>query len=288
MKHYKYYAALGLITLSCVCLMTGCKKKHREKIDLSAVQTTEAAPETMAPETTASQTHEAEGNGSGPAGSAQSSTSVSKRQVTAQINTYTSGKVSIQYPSIQNLDTDNAADIDALLKKNALAILDAWQIDDSKVSMEIKCEVPAADRNRITAVYTGWVQTDGGAHPDNLFYTNTVLVSRCEDMQLEDFADPYTMAGYVLSDDCEFYNVSDALAAELMKAKNDMTIEQYTELFRNADFPLKKGQNSGTTTESLQFPGSFSYEHEGTIFFSIPVIHALGDYAVVAYTPDTK
>ena len=36
------------------------------------------------------------------------------------------------------------------------------------------------------------------------------------------------------------------------------------------------------------FPQAFSYENEGTIYISVPVSHAIGDFAIVSYTPDTK
>ena len=40
--------------------------------------------------------------------------------------------------------------------------------------------------------------------------------------------------------------------------------------------------------EAVKFPEVFSYEEQGTIYVSIPVPHALGDYALIKYTPDTK
>ena len=86
------------------------------------------------------------------------------------------------------------------------------------------------------------------------------------------------MAGYVMSEGCQF----DGLDGETEKAVREyiagQSMDYFTELFRGADFPLK-----GDT-----FPESFSYETEGDIFFSIPVPHALGDYAIVKFTPDTK
>ena len=36
------------------------------------------------------------------------------------------------------------------------------------------------------------------------------------------------------------------------------------------------------------FPQSFSYENQGVIYMAVPVPHALGDYVIVSYTPDTK
>lgn len=271
------------LALSGAILMTGCKKSGREKIDLSNVQTT-AAPGTMAPETsqaptkagtTAAETSTAESTKSA-SGSKGSGTAV--KNISTRIDTYTSGKVSIEYPSVTNMDDSaKAAAINTLLKDNALSILDHYKLDDTQDTLAVRCKVLSADRNRITATYTGSCQTKGGAYPVNLFYSNTIDVGKADNIGFSKFADPYTMAGYVLSNDCEFYNATTELTAKLMEYKNETTIEAYTRLFNQADFPVRD-----------TFPESFSYEYEGTIFFSIPVPHALGDYAIVKYTPDTK
>lgn len=289
--------ALLALALASSALVTGCKKNHREKIDLSNIQTT-AAPETMAPETSraagtkAPESSSPSGDGTSGSGSSGStsghkggSTSGSKghsasavKNISTKINTYTSGKVSVEYPSVTNMDdSTKAASIDTLLKDNALSVINAYELDEAQDTLSVKCTVLSADRNRITAAYTGTCQKKDGAYPVNIFYSNTVDVGKADNIGFSRFADPYTMAGYVLSGDCEFYNASPELTAKLMEYKNKTTIEAYTEMFNKADFPIQ-----GT------FPESFSYEHEGTIFFSIPVPHALGDYAIVKYTPDTK
>lgn len=287
MHKYKSAAMFCFLVLSCACLTVGCGKKHREKIDLTQAQTT-ISPETMSPE----EEHDASASEPSTTDSTLSSKAdTSASRISTQLNTYTSGKVSIQYPSVLNLDSsEQTAAIDALFKKNALSILDAWKVNDAEDSLTITCQVLSADRSRITVVYTGTAIAKGAAHPTNIFYSNTVNVRTAADMKFSDYAAPYTMAGYVRSDDCTFYNESDELNAELMKVKNDITLEQYTDLFQHADFPIKAEENGAGTSlsQAFGFPGSFSYEHEGTIFFSIPVSHALGDYAIVAYTPETK
>ena len=58
-----------------------------------------------------------------------------------------------------------------------------------------------------------------------------------------------------------------------------MDIEYYTDIFENADFPFD-AEN--------YWPSTFSYEKQGEIYFSIPVSHSLGDYAIVKFTPETK
>lgn len=272
-------------TLVTVGLITGCKKDTREKIDLSTIHTT-AAQETMAPETTSSPfvettTAAAEPTSTATGGAANTTkkpSGSSVKNITTKLLTYTAGSISIQYPSVLNLDdTQKTASLDTLLKDNALSIAKARELDGSRDSLTVTCEVLSADRNRITAVYKGILTKKDAPYPVNVFYTNTIDVNKAENIQLKKYADPYTMAGYVLSGDCTFYGAAPELTTALMEAKNSTTLQQYTTLFTNADFPFQ-----GT------FPTSFSYEYEGSIFFSIPVAHALGDYAIVVYTPDTK
>lgn len=272
MKKLKYMAFMSLTAFA---LLTGCKKNDREKIDLSSIHTTAAKAETMgsekesmeaivttAPETTAAVTE------SNPA-----VTSTPTRKAT-----HKSGSVSIEYPEIYDTgDATKESTVNKLLKDNALAFLKAYEVDDSKDTVDIKYQVVNADRKRITVLYTGYYNAAGAAHPLNVFYTNTVDLNKMSNIRLNDFVDPYTMAGYVLSSDCQFADSTAELRTELMKIKNDTTLETYTDMFTKADFSV-----------SETFPQSFSYEKQGNIYFSIPMPHALGDYAIVKYTPDTK
>lgn len=287
-RHSNFHAAFAILSLvlTSSIMLTGCKNDKREKIDLSSIHTTGAA-ETMAPKTRQPTTEAVsivpEASEAGEYGSSDTSGIKNNdlppaSNVSVRINTHTSGKVSIEYPSVVNLtDSAKTASIDKLLKDNALSILMAYGINDAQDSLTVKCNVLSADRSRITAIYTGIYQAKDAPYPINLFYSNTIDVNKADNIGFDKFADPYTMAGYVLSSDCTFYNASPEITAELIQRKNDTSIEAYTKLFSQADFPY-----------SDTFPESFSYENEGTIFFSIPVPHALGDYAIVMYTPDTK
>lgn len=289
-NYHKSTIVFGLAALSCACLMTGCKKKP-EKIDLGSTHTT--AAETMAAETTAAETeaetttqapsmdaaveNAANSNGSSSTGNGQSALS-SQKNLSTKLNTYTSGKVSIQYPSVTNLDdAQKTAALDTLLKDNALSVIKAYKLNEANDTLNITCKVLSADRNRITAVYTGTLSAAGAAYPTNLFFSNTVNVGKASNLGFSHFVDPYTMAGYVLSGDCVFPNADASQKTALMEYKNTQTLEYYTNLFNHADFPVDGN-----------FPESFNYEYEGDIYFSIPVPHALGDYALIRYTPDTK
>lgn len=278
-------AAACLMALTAVCLISGCGKKN-EKIDLSSTHTT--AAETMAPSSSPKETESsagitlepgidnavnsnsgtsASGNGSGAA--------VTKNQVKTSLTTYTSGKVSIQYPVVENLD--NASDINALIKKNALSIVDAYDIDEANDTLNIQCKVISADRSRIILTYTGSLTVSGGAHPSNLFYTNTIDVRSASSLDLPYLTDPAVLADYVLSADCIYQNTSPELKSAMAQINAGRSKAYYTDLFSKADFPYDGS-----------FPESFSYEYEGDIYVSIPVSHAAGDYVIAIFTPENK
>ena len=246
--------------------------KTPEKADLSTIHTeapTEAPTETLPPATQVPETEESQENQEGAVSS-----------VSASIETYTSGKVTIQYPVVDQMDDASKKDrINELLKANALSVIKANDIDEASDTLDIKCKVISADRKRLTATYTGLLTAKGAAHPVNMFYSNTVNLLQVQNLGLDDFTDAYTMAGYVLSDDVKFSGISSDVEAEVLSYRSSLDLDSLTAVFNSADFPL--------SSES-QWPESFSYEKQGTIYFSLPVPHALGDYVLVAFDPATK
>ncbi len=264
------------------CMMAGCK--GREKIDLSSTHTT--AAETMAQTSQdAKATEEAPTEEiSVPAADTAIGNSGSGQ---ARLEIYQSGQVSIEYPSVEITDNqDLSKKVSDLLRANALSVIDAYGLQESEDALKVACKVISMDRSRLTTVYTGTLKRKDDADPVNIFYSNTVDLGKASNITFSQFADPYTMAGYVVSDDCFFTSLdgnslTDAQKQALMDAKDNRTLDQYTSLFKNAGFPIHPD------TQTL-FPGTFSFEMNGTIVFSIPVPHDLGDYALVAYTPETK
>lgn len=200
--------------------------------------------------------------------------------INVQLETYTSGNISIQYPVVDQMhDTAKQDAVNERLKANALSIIQANDLDETKDTLTVKCEVISADRKRLTAVYKGDRMSDGAAYPVSVFYTNTMDLNQVRDLGLSDFTDGYTMAGYVLSDDVEFLGVNQEQKEAFLKYRDSLDMDILTEVFNGADFPL---------ASETAWPESFSYESHGTICFSVPVPHALGDYVIVTFNPSTK
>ncbi|MCI8950146.1 MAG: DUF4163 domain-containing protein [Lachnospiraceae bacterium] len=245
-----------------------------DKIDLSSTYTTAAT--TAQPETTASIAETA-------ASESPSQSEADQNQaenISYSIQQYTEDSISIQYPVLSNMgDAAKEEQVNRQLKENALSVIEAYRSDSQKTAITIKCQVPSITRKRITALYTGSVSPDGAAYPTNVFYTNTLDLSSCKDLALRDYTDPYTMAGYVLSDDVQFHNLNGQVLSAVLEERKLTDINSYTAIFEAADFPID---------QSKGWPDSFSYEKQGEIYFSIPVSHAAGDYALVKFIPETK
>ena len=277
MKHLRYIAIFSALSLA---LLAGCKRKEADNIDISSIHTTAAETETMAPETTPASTIEsttAQTTAETEAATTAAGSS-GKNSTATKTTTYENGKIKIQYPAVYDTgDTGKETSINRLIKDNALSIIDQYELDESADTLDIRCEVIAADKKRLTIVYRGSCSSANAAHPANIFFTNTIDLNQVSNIGFSDYVDPYTMAGYVLSGDCQFPEASGELLTELKNIKNETDVMDYTAMFEQADFPV-----------DTEFPTVFSYEKQGNIYFSIPVPHALGDYAIVRYTPDTK
>lgn len=241
------------------------------KADLSTFHTeasTEAPAETIPPETSVPETE------------AQKAPEKPAAVISAEIMTYTAGKVSIEYPVIKQMeDEEKQNKANEHLKANALSILNGYNISEESDTLTVSCEIISVDPKRLTAVYTGELSIQGGAHPSRIFYTNTLNLNQMKDMGLNDFTDAYTMAGYVLSDDVRFPKLNAQETSAVLEYRSTQPLEALTAVFEKADFPVSKDK---------AWPESFSYEKQGRICFSLPVPHALGDYVIVEFDPATK
>ncbi len=232
-------------------------------------------------ETTASQTASQTTAGTESPSAAESETvKEASAGIGVQLETYTLGNISIQYPVVNQMDdADKQERVNQLLKTNALSIIRANDLDESKDTLTVKCEIISADRKRLTAVYKGNRMNEAAAYPVSVFYTNTVDLNQVRDLGLSDYTDGYTMAGYVLSDDVEFLGVTQDQKEAFLEYRGSLDLNILTKVFDGADFPLASEET---------WPESFSYENHGTICFSVPVSHALGDYVIVTFNPSTK
>lgn len=275
-------------TLGLTILTSGCGKKH-EKIDLenttaAVTATMESSEGSQAPSKEAEiiptpETESSPGSLSGETGAV-----TKPNAVTYTTASYTEGKVSIQYPVMEHLEDSQSA-VNDLIRLNALAAVNAYVKNPETDALEVKCQVLGANKSRITIVYTGTALASGAAHPVNLLYSSTIDVRNVSNLDLPQMADPKTLAEYIMSGECVYSGEfgengggDGALLTALNQLHKERGADWYEKLFQAADFPA-----AGNA-----FPSCFSFEKDGDIYFSIPVPHALGDYAVAVFTPENK
>lgn len=270
---------LILLISLCMFILSSCKFKQPEAIDLSSIHTTAALKLTSPSDETTGALKET-AKPSDPSKEVPSSSP----GVSASLETYQNGQISIEYPVLSHMDnSDLQKTINEQLKSNALSVLKGYQANESADTLKIQCKVISVDRRRISVTYTGSYNAKGAAHPVNLFYTNTVDLSTRSDLGLSDFTDAATIAEYIRSADCQFYNVSSEIESQARSYIKEQEGNVYTAIFEHADFPLPTSEKKETG-----FPKSFSYEKQGVIYISVPVPHTLGDYVLIQFTPETK
>lgn len=268
----KQITLFAIITMMAAVSMTGCKKK--EVVDLTGIHTTPAATmaETLAP-TTAAIVLETEASKE-----TEGADAAEVINVRSKIATEKNGKVTIEYPILSNLRNANTeTKVNEIFKTYIDQVLDWYEIDPEADNVTLACDVLSLDRNKGIFSFEGSMKKDGAAYPVELFHTLTIDLNKGVIEGLSDYADPYTMAGYIISDDCIITkSISDKDVKEYFSS---LEIKDLWETLKNCDFNSQSGDS---------FPQAFSYELQGVIYIAVPLPHALGDYAIVEFHPETK
>ena len=285
---------LYLTILALPVISAGCKSKDTS--DLKSIMTTEAngamsptttaaegangamSPTTIAPTSDSKESSSAETK-SGKATTAEKKSS-SKSSVTENAQSYSKDKSKISYPKLNGIDSKIESSVNKAIEDNAKLALDSFTSNAGSTA-ELKYNVKNQSRNRMSIVYTGTLKT--GNESKKIIFTNNINLDTGESIGLTDFADPLTIANYILSDDVELENATNTQAAGFTEYKKNLTVDTLKALLEDADFPLikKNDVNEG-------FPKLFSYESGGDIFIAMPLSHELGDYVLVKYSPSTK
>ena len=286
---------LYLTILALPVISAGCKSKDTS--DLKSIMTTEAngamsptttaaegangamSPTTIAPTSDSKESTSLAETKSGKATTAEKKSS-SKSSVTENAQSYSKDKSKISYPKLSGIDSKIESSVNKAIDDNAKLALDSFT-SNADSTAELKYNVKNQSRNRMSIVYTGTLKT--GNESKKIIFTNNINLDTGESIGLTDFADPLTIANYILSDDVELENATNTQAAGFAEYKKNLTVDTLKALLEDADFPLikKNDVNEG-------FPKLFSYESGGDIYISIPLSHELGDYVLVKYSPSTK
>ena len=286
---------LYLTILALPVISAGCKSKDTS--DLKSIMTTEAngamsptttaaegangamSPTTIAPTSAGKESSSLAEKKSDKTTNAEKKSS-SKSSVTENAQSYSKDKSKISYPKLSGMDSKIDTSVNKAIEDNAKLALDSFA-SSAGSTVELKYNVKNQSRNRMSIVYTGTLKTVNESK--KIIFTNNINLDTGESIGLTDFADPLTIANYILSDDVELENATNSQAAGFTEYKKTLTVDTLKALLEDADFPIikKNDVNEG-------FPKLFSYESGGDIFIAMPLSHELGDYVLVKYSPSTK
>lgn len=280
MKKRSLVVPLFVLSVATI-VISGCKKKE---MDLSSVHTQGVVKTTaetksntaikVIEETTQETTTQA------PTTVATSTTN----NLNTKTQNYQNSNASITYPTItDSKDTAKQEQINKLIEKNVSSVVTAMNLDPATTKLNVTSKILDFDGKRLSIAYQGTIQTPDG-NTKKIFFTNNIDTTTGKDIGLSDFADPVTLAGYILSDDVRLAGASDEITKKFLVSRFDRSLEDYINILTGADFPLDTDAEGKFTG----FPQSFSYEDNGNIYFTIPVSSELGDYITIVYSPDTK
>ena len=286
---------LYLTILALPAIMAGCKSKDTS--DLKSIMTTEAngalspttaeansangalSPTTIAPKNDSKESSSLTETKTNETSTTEKKAS-SKSGVTENAQSYSKDKSKISYPKLGGINSKIELSVNKAIEDNAKLALDSFSSSVGS-TVDLKYNIKNQSRNRMSIVYTGTVKT--GNESKKIIFTNNINLDTGESIGLTDFADPLTIANYILSDDVVLENASNSQAAGFAEYKKTLSVDTLKALLEDADFPLikKNDVNEG-------FPKMFSYESGGDIFISLPISHELGDYVLIKYSPSTK
>lgn len=109
-----------------------------------------------------------------------------------------------------------------------------------------------------------------------IFYTNTIDLNLVMDINLALYDASETLARYARSSDVNIINATSENLNDIKKYIKRYTVSQLTDMISNADFKNKK---------MTSWPKCFSYDKDGSLYFSIKLSSKLGNYAIIKYTP---
>jgi len=274
---------LLLISIICISILAaGCASQKTKDVKVQAVktpvvsktQTQTKTDNTVKPTTkvtTASTTGTKPLNpksSSNTINNTKSNNSQSPTSRTYQLvkNVYTNKKVIVNYPQITNFsDKNKQKAINSILKNEALKVLNYYKDSTGEVTLNIIYSIKYKGNDQLSVQYSGTGYVKGAAHPNNLFYTTNISLTKAVRLRLSD----------LVKIDENFVNKFKS-SVDKSSQPDKSSVQQYTtadliKMFKNAD----SLDNIGTVNQS----DTFSYFTKDTLGISVAVSHAAGDHA---------
>ena len=203
--------------------------------------------------------------------------------------TYSNGKINIEYPQIKGLNTNEEKNVNKSIKDLIYNQESYEDFDPENENVDEKFEIKSKNKDFVSILAKGYSYREGGAHPYNYVKTYNIDLSKGSLKRLVDTGKTSEYAARIANGTGFKIKGEDSLKQEF---KDDGV--DYPEGF---DLLYRKGYLGKTQDEikkmldnydvDVNNPNSisqgYSYYENGKTVISIEVIHALGDYFEIVF-----
>lgn len=167
-------------------------------------------------------------------------------------DTYSEGKVIINYPQFENKnDKEEIKTLNKLIEDEALKIMNQYDINDLS-GLEIDYEISFCNEKIMSIKYSGLGNVKKAVYPNNIFYTSNIDTQNQAILKLSDVVD----VDETFLDKFKGDNFS-AVRSEQIGFLEDLSMEELNNKLASNNF----------------------YISESALGISVEVIHVLGDHA---------
>lgn len=180
---------------------------------------------------------------------------------------YVKKNIKINYPQITNFsDVNKQKMVNYIIKKEAVKVLNYYQMDYDELSLEINYDIKWKGLNLLSIQYSGIGNVKGAAHPSNIFYTTNINIYKGSKLRLKDF----------VKIDESFLEKFKNGQFKALRLEHKGLLNN----FNNADLIKELNRadsldNIGTENQS----DIFSYFTKNGLGISVSVVHGAGDHA---------
>lgn len=175
-------------------------------------------------------------------------------------------KIDISYPQISNSNSELSNSINEKIKECALSVLNFYSNETDDLSVKINYTLELINNKIVSICFKGMTYTETAAYPKNVFYTINIDAEIGERLYAKDLLETNMSLIEIIKKNARFINndINKELISEVKKE-----IQNY-----DSSDMLTDIRESGLTDNQI-----YVYLTQDSIGISIPVLHALGDYA---------
>lgn len=240
-----------VLLLVCGSILTGCQKETETLV-------TTKQEETSSEKATKQETTEAE------------------KEVDWTEKIFTEESIFISYPVFSFQKTVDANSINQRIQEDALRILEYFDVNMESDTLDITYEIADITENWISIVYCGSYSRTDAAYPIEVKYTSNLSLIDGQHLQLSQMESVTDLAQRILEGKYRVIGEEEELKTAICELVKGMDQEELAQNLETADFGMESYE---------AYPEWFSFwstiEGKTQISVVMPVIHALGDYAVL-------